>query len=141
MSYDLLVFDAKATPRERAAFLQWYEDLTEWRDDAGYDDPSRCSLELQAWFREMIVKYPPMNGSLAPKHDEWPEDDARVSDYSLAPSAIYIAFSWSIAEEAFHDTKLLAAKHGVGFFNVNSDSSDVWAPDGRGNLVLLHSES
>jgi hypothetical protein len=141
MSYDLLVFDANAAPRERDAFLQWYEELTEWRDDAGYDDPSRCSPELQAWFREMIVKYPPMNDPLSPKEEEWPDDDSRVSDYSIAPAAIYITFSWSVAEEAFRDTKLLAAKHGVGFFNVSADSSDVWAPDGRGSLVLLHSEA
>jgi hypothetical protein len=139
MSYDLMVFDVGAAPRDREAFLEWYDGQTEWNDPDGYDDPSRCSPELKAWFFEFIEKYPPMNGPLSPK--EWPEDDSRVADYSLGTAVIYIAFAWSVAEDAFEDTKLLAAKHGVGFFNVSSDTSDVWVPDGRGGLELVSSEA
>jgi hypothetical protein len=139
MSYDLLVFDAKAAPPERDAFIEWYDAKTEWEDDEEYGDLARCTPELRAWFMEMIQKYPAMNGPLAPQ--ELPEDDSMVTDYSLGQEVIYIAFSWSKAEQAFEDTKAIAAKHGVGFFNVSSDTSDVWLPDGQGGLHLAHQEA
>ena len=138
MSYDLLVFDAKVAPLLRDEFLEWYDVETEWEDEEGYDDPQRCTPELRAWFLEMIQKYPAMNGPLAP--EDIPEDDSVVSDYSLGRHAIYIAFSWSKAEQAFEDTKAMAAKHGVGFFNVSSDTSDVWMPDSQGGLQLAHQD-
>ena len=136
MSYDLLVFDASAAPQGREEFLDWYDELTEW-EDGPYDDPDSLSPNLRAWFMEIIETYPPMNGPLA-RHDL---NEAPRADYSLAPSLIYIAFSWSVAEQAFARTKELAAKHGVGFFNVSSDTSDVWTPDGNGGLVLAHQET
>lgn len=137
MSYDLLVFDASVAPRDREDFLEWYDELTEWEDEP-YDNPDRLSPNLKAWFAEMIETYPPMNGPLA-RRDLSAEQ--RAADYSLAPSLIYIAFSWSVAEQAFARTKELAAKHGVGFFNVSSETSDVWAPDGSGGLTLAHQDA
>jgi hypothetical protein len=32
----------------------------------------------------------------------------------------------------------LAAKHGVGFYDVSSKSGGVWLPDGHGELVCAH---
>lgn len=137
MSYDLLVFDASAAPQGREEFLDWYDELTEW-EDGPYDDPDTLSPKLRAWFMEIIETYPPMNGPLA-RHDL--KEGQQAADYSLAPPLIYIAFSWSVAEQAFARTKELAAKHGVGFFNVSSDTSDVWNPDGNGRLVLAHQDA
>lgn len=137
MSYDLLVFDAKAAPREREEFLEWYDELTGW-EDGPYDDPERASPNLRAWFMEMIRTFPPMNGLLAPRDLV---DEPRLTDYSIAPDLVYIAFSWSVAQDAFAHTKALAAKHGVGFFNVSSDTSDVWLPDGNGGMQLAHEDA
>ena len=138
MSYDLLVFDAKAAPADREEFLNWYNANTEWDDEESYEDPERCVPELQAWLMEMIQEYPAMNGPLAPKDDS---DDSALADYVLGQHLIYIAFSWSKAEQAFEDTKAIAAKHGLGFFNVSSDTSDVWVPDGSGGLQLAHQDA
>jgi hypothetical protein len=135
MSYDLLVFDAKTAPNKRDEFLDWYDVRTEWEGEESYDNPANTTPELRAWFMEMIQKYPPMNGPFAP--DSFPDDESLVSDYSIGSELIYVAFAWSNAEKAFFDMKALAAKHGVGFFNISSDSSDVWGPDGMGNLRLL----
>ena len=139
MSYDLLVFDAKAAPQDRGEFLEWYDAQTEWEDEDGYDDPERSAPELRTWFMEMIEKYPPMNGPFAPS--DLPVDDSTVTDYSVGRHVIYIAFSWSKAEQAFEETKALAAKHGLGFFNVSSDTSDVWVPNGQSDLKLAHQDA
>lgn len=139
MSYDLLVFDTKAAPQERDEFLEWYDTQTEWEDEDGYDDPKRSAPALRAWFMEMIQKYPPMNGPFAPQ--DLPGDDSAVTDYSLGQLVIYMAFSWSKAEQALEDTMALAAKHGLGFFNVSSDTSDVWVPNSQGGLELAHQDA
>lgn len=137
MSYDLLVFDASVAPQDREEFLDWYDEITEW-EDGPYDNPDRLSPNLRAWFMEAIASYPPMNGPFV-RQDV--SDEQPTTDYSLAPSLIYITFSWSVAEQAFARTKELAAKHGVGFFNISSDTSDVWVPDGCGGLTLAHQDA
>lgn len=35
MSYDLMVFAAEAAPKDRAAFLEWYEGHAEWVEGGG----------------------------------------------------------------------------------------------------------
>lgn len=139
MSYDLAVFDAEAAPLQRADFLDWYEARMEGDDGEEQDDPARATPALRSWFTEMIRKYPPMNGPLAP--EALPEDDLLVSDYTVGPHLIYVAFAWSKAEQAHEDMKTLAARHRVGFFDVSSDAGEVWVPDGAGGLRLLHSEA
>lgn len=133
MSYDLMVFDAKVAPRERAAFLQWYEAQVAWAEGYDYNDPKAPAAELRGWFQEMIQNYPPMNGPLAVSN----VDDAKTTDYSLGTAVIYGAFAWSVAAEARADVMRLAGKHGVGFFDLSSDQGQVWIPDGKGGLVGL----
>lgn len=137
MSYDLMVFDAGKAPLDRDQFMDWFDQRMESEDDSE-GDPAICSPELRAWFMDMIQRYPPLNGIYAAP---WDGEDATSSDYALYPDMIYICFAWSQAEQAFEDTFALAAKHGVGFFNVSSGTSAVWIPDGQGGLKLLHEES
>src|SRR5690606_41938535 len=54
MSFDLMVFDPGVAPRERAAFMQWYEQQNEWAEDHDYDDPALASPALQRWFADMV---------------------------------------------------------------------------------------
>ena len=85
MSYDLMVFDPRSAPADRAAFLAWYREQTEWTEDHGYDDPAETTVELRAWFWDMMKDFPPMNGPHASR-----DDDLRVSTSSGsagAPSA------------------------------------------------------
>jgi hypothetical protein len=134
MSYDLMVFAPEVAPKGDAAFLDWYRVQTRWGEGHSYHDPEVSTPNLRAWFTEMIQKYPSMNGPLAPQ--PLPEDDPRLTDYSVGREIIYAAFAWSVAEDAYKTMFTLAAKHNVGFFNVSSDKGEVWRPNGKGGLEL-----
>lgn len=126
MSYDLLVFDSQAAPREQQAFLDWYSTQVDWSETYDYNDPAGTTPELRSWFDEMIQSWPPMNGPLATDD----VDDPHMSDYSIGPHVIYIAFAWSCADEAYLVTRQLAEKHQVGFFGVSSQGEIIF-PDGQ----------
>lgn len=111
MSYDLMVFDPAEAPHDRAAFLEWYKQTTEWSEGHSYDDPNNTTLGLRNWFDDIRRTYPPMNGPLAT--DDY--DNLKVTDYSIGHHAIYATFAWSKAEEAYPVVRELAVKHAVGF--------------------------
>ena len=125
MSYDLMVFEPSVAPQDRDAFMKWYGEQTEWSESHSYEDPAVASPALQRWFAEMIQSYPPLNGPLA--SDD--VDDPRVTDHCIGRNVIYSAFAWSCAEDAFTTMKSLAAKHGVGFFDVSSSDGEILFPD------------
>ena len=127
MSYDLMVFEPSAAPQNRTEFMKWYEKQTEWAEDHSYEDHSVASPSLQAWFKEMIQTFPPMNGPLASDDDD---DNPRVTDYCIGHDVIYCAFAWSLAEEAFQKMRELSVKHCVGFFDASSDNGEILFPDG-----------
>jgi hypothetical protein len=136
MSYDLLVFAPDHAPKERQAFLQWWDETAEWSEDHAYDDPKVSTPELRAWFMEMIKAFPAMNGPYS--SEELPDDESSVSDYCVGINAIYVAFAWSKAEAAYEQMFRLAAEHVLGFFDASSEKSAVWLPDGKGGLKLAH---
>ena len=130
MSYDLMVFDPAAAPREREEFMQWYDVQTEWAEDHEYDDPAVTTPALRAWFLEMIETFPAMNGPYGGDEDDDDYfDNPHVSDYCIGKSVIYTAFAWSVADEAYETVCTLAAKHGVGFFDVSSDDAEIRFPN------------
>jgi hypothetical protein len=135
MSYDLMVFEPEAAPKDHVEFMTWYFTQTKWGEGHSYGDPAVCSKRLRAWFEDMIRTFPPLNGVFA--EEELPADEASASDYSVGKEMIYIAFAWSKADLAYKTTFELAAKHGLGFFNVSSGEQEVWLP-GAGALVLAH---
>ena len=57
-----MVFEPDVVPASHAEFLDWYAGQTKWGEDHGYDDPALSSVNLRAWFEEMIQIFPPMNG-------------------------------------------------------------------------------
>lgn len=139
MSYDLMVFEPTAAPADHAAFMTWYGEQMKWAEDRGYDDPKVSTPRLNAFFHDIIKKYPAMNGPYAAEDlDDDDEDDALVSDYSVGQSVIYIAFAWSKADGAYPDVLRLATEHQLGFFDVSSGKEEVWLPDGKGCLAIVH---
>lgn len=120
-----MVFDAALAPRTPTEFFAWYELQTDWRDDQAYDDPDICSPALRAWFLDMIVAFPPLNGPHAIA-----DSPLALTDYSIGRDVIYIAFAWSQADAAFEQCNALVAKHGVGLFNPSSIEGRVCFPDG-----------
>ncbi len=136
MSYDLMVFEPDAAPRDRDAYMAWYHQVTQWKEGHSYDDPAISSPNLQVWYRDMIPSFPAMSGP-----DRISEGDPRfdtdcLTDYSCASNAIYVCFAWSLAGAAYERTLKLAAKHRVGFFDVSATDGAVWLPkNGRYGIV------
>lgn len=138
MSYDLMVFSLAAAPKGREDFLEWYDAQTEWEEEHSYDDPAVSTPELQAWFAEIIKRFPCMNGPYSLEED--PEDELSTTDYSVGRNVIYAAFSWSRVEQAYDAVFELAGKLNVGFFDASGATGAVWLPNGAGGLVLAHEQ-
>ena len=132
MSYDLMVFAPEAAPSKREAFLDWYDQQTEWDDEQAYDNPALASPALQAFFAELGTEFPPV-------HDD--ADGESGTEYTIAPSLIYLSFlDWDKIDRAHEAVFSLAGKHGLGFFDVSSDLAEAWLPDNKGGLRLAHSD-
>ncbi|MFC3458089.1 MULTISPECIES: hypothetical protein [Massilia] len=133
MSYDLMVFAPEAAPHKRPAFLDWYDEQTEWEEDHGYDDPALATPALQAFCAELAATFPPLAAD-AP-------DEAAGTDYTIGRTLVYLSFSdWERIDQAHESVFALAAKHGLGFFDVSSDLAEVWLPDNKGGLRIAHSD-
>lgn len=130
MSYDLMVFALDVAPaKKRAPFLDWYDQQTEWDDDHGYNDSALCTPALRAFHADIVQAFPAQT-----------EDDGPGTDYTIGPSLIYMTFGWDSIDSVHETVSKLAAKHGLGFFDVSSDLAEVWLPDGKGGLYIAHSD-
>lgn len=133
MSYYLMVFEKSEVPSNRAEFMKWYYVLTEWGEEHDYQTPTIASSALQNWYHEMKVTFPPMNGTDAPTDEQIQasiELESHLADYCIGSNVIYVAFSWSMQDNAFNLMKQLAKKHDVGFFDVSANDGDIILPDG-----------
>lgn len=138
MSYDLLVFDAAHARSRSRDIHEWLKEQTRWPEDHSYDDPAVTSSALRDWFLEIIVEFPAMNGPYRP--NSIPKDESAMTDYSIGRNVIGAGFAWSKSESAFQKVFELAAKHGLGLYNLNSPSEEVWLPDREGGLQLISSK-
>lgn len=128
-----MVFAPDAAPKKRPAFLDWYEEQTEWPEEHGHDDPAVAAPALQAFCAELAAVFPPA----APGEDE-PQSG---TDYTIARGLVYLSFlDWDRIDQAHETVFALAAKHGLGFFDVSSDLAEVWLPDNKGGLRIAHSD-
>lgn len=135
MSYDLIVFAPEAAPPKRDAFLDWYDEQTEWDDGQAYDNPAVATPALQAFYAELAAEFPPM------QEDAGQSEDETGTDYTIGSSLIYMSFlDWDKIDRAHEAVYGLAAKHGLGFFDVSSDLAEVWLPDKKGGLRIAHSD-
>ncbi|WP_233123165.1 hypothetical protein [Agrobacterium vaccinii] len=127
MSYDLMVFESKDAPKDKEAFLDWYHVQTQWSEGHSYDDPSATTTNLSAWYEDVRLSFPNLNG---PDAYEFADDDdnPNVTEYSIGRSVIYASFRWSEAETAYAVVRAMAVKHGVGFFNVSAEDGEIWFP-------------
>ena len=133
MSYDLMVFEKSKAPTSKKEFILWYEKQVEWSEEHDYKTISVSSPALQNWFMEMKNTFPPMDGEYAPAPDLLDEDEnleSHTVDYCIGRDVIYVAFAWSVADEAYKLMRSLAQKHNVGFFDVSTDNGDIILPDG-----------
>ncbi|MGH1417221.1 MAG: hypothetical protein ACRBB0_27310 [Pelagimonas sp.] len=153
MSYDLLVFDPAVAPRERTEFMVWYKQLVKWDEERDYNSPEGVTGNLHDFYEKLREEFPPMNGPDAYDFDQLstplPEpkpkgflskiftsktvssapppafDEALVTDYCIAKNAIYMAFAWSVSDQAYNRVFNTALTTGVGFFDVSADGGEI----------------
>lgn len=125
-----MVFAPEAAPAKRDAFIDWYDQETEWGDDEVRDDPAIATPALQAFYAEMVEAFPALAS----------EDDEAGTEYVIGKSLVYMGFAWDNVDRAHEAVVRLAGKHGLGFFDVSSDLAETWLPDGQGGLRLAHSD-
>jgi hypothetical protein len=133
LSYYLMVFEKTKAPKTKDQFLKWFEDQAEWSEEHDYQTPTVASNALQSWYNAMKSAFPPMNGIDAPTDEQLQENEElenRLADYCIGKDVIYVAFAWSVADEAYKLTTLLARQYDVGFFDVSTDEGDIILPDG-----------
>lgn len=132
MSYDLMVFAPEAAPSKRAAFLDWYDEQTEWDEDQAYDNPALATPALQAFYAELAAEFP------AAQDDT---EEGTGTEYTIGSALIYMSFlDWDKIDRAHEAVFSLAGKHGLGFFDVSSDLAEAWLPDKKGGLRIAHSD-
>ncbi len=137
MSYDLAVFDPRDDLRDPSTFSNWYDARTKWHGDVYFDEAPISTSSLQAWLQDMLKIFPPMNGPRRPSFEDAERWDW-VADYAITSDLIYIAFSSSRAGLVYDTVYRLAAKHGVGFYDVGESPGEVWFPRPGGGLELVY---
>lgn len=135
MSLDLLVFDAELVEYSNCAeFVEWYEESTRWSESIDYNDSSRSSIRIQAWFGTIREEFPAMNGPFSVADERL--DDAGVTDYSFLPDAVYVTLSYEIGADGFRAFVETSYRSGLGVYFVSGDQS-VWAPNSNSEFVQV----
>ncbi len=52
-----MVFAPEAAPKKRPAFLDWYDEQTEWEEGHGYDDPAIATPTLRAFHADLAAVF------------------------------------------------------------------------------------
>jgi hypothetical protein len=133
MSFDLMVFNPDAAPKDHNEFLTWYEEATEWEDDGTYNNPASAHPKLYQWYKDMQEEFPDMNGEYSDEHIE--SVGSNATGYSFGPNIIYIDFRWSVADRGAEVALTLAQKHTIGFFDPQSET--IYFPSGDSYLLPL----
>ena len=121
MSYDLMIMDKHKRFSDKKGFLEWYNELIEWKEDVDYNDYRHATPDLQKWFLEIKDIIPPLNGEFSPADEELGNGEFQEADYCIAKDAIYVAFAWSDAEKIYPIVTKLVQKHNVAFFDIPND--------------------
>ena len=117
MSYDLMVFDPDLAPR-KAEIGDWHRNMMDEdeRDfQVAFDPASGQSSRLSAFYDDMRLHFPAMNGPDAVSDDD--VDNEQITGYAFYPGFIYMDFRWSAAEAGSNAVWALAEKYGLGLFD------------------------
>jgi hypothetical protein len=125
MSYDLFAFDPGALAPDDDV-MAWYQKQAEWSEPHSYTDAAVSTPKLQAFYRDLIKVFPPMNGP-----DAAEGDDEADTDYAIGTTILYVAFRWSKAEDARAVFVRLGQAHGVGVCEISETPAAVHRPPGE----------
>lgn len=129
MSYDLVLFERNKEIKNYETFLAWLEVQTGWEEERDYNDVIGTAPRLVEGFMKLKKQFPPLNGPHSLSDEEAfgdAETERHLTDYSIGSEIIYAAFGWSVAKEAYRETKMVADACQLGFFD--SQSGDFCCP-------------
>lgn len=112
MSFDLVVFQPDAAPKDAAGFLAWYQQL---RAAA----PREAGPALRSWRREMEERGGPFSAH-------------------MTRDSICASFGWDMSTEVFETAFELAGQHEVGLFDPQAGTR--WLPNGNRGLFQWNEE-
>ena len=129
MSYDLVVFNPETAPKNKEDFKTWFDKQIDLADNRSYSDLEFINKNLESCFLEIVKSFPALNGPYS-NNDI---DQENMTDYDVSENIICASFPWSSSDQAYNNTKQLAEKHNVGFYDV-SGNEDVFSTDDYGNF-------
>lgn len=136
MSYDLVVFDPAAAPRDRNGFLDWIKYALSAADGPPRTDPAAASPGLWAWHRDMCEMFPAGDGPRA--YDPFSTQATKNATYRFASHAILAGFHWEVSGPALYRVKKLAQAHSLGLFDASGADGAVWIASARGRFEIVH---
>ena len=119
MSYDIMIIDRRPRFNNSKEFLKWYDDVLQWNEDLDYNDPEHATQRLKDWFMKMKDIVPPLNGKFAPNENDSGNGEYQEADYSIDRDSIYMALSYSDADEVKALAFGLAKEYNLSYFDVS----------------------
>ena len=111
----------KRMPRVISDYSQWLSAEIDRTEPSLRDDSSILRKPLRAFYRELLLDYPALNGR------DRTEDDALIDkavDYCFTHDAIEVSCGLSQADQVYKRMSALARKHGLCLYSVNTFEID-----------------
>lgn len=89
-----------------------------------FDPASGRSNRLKAFYDDMRLEFPAMNGPDAVSDDD--VDNDKVTGYAFYPGFVYMDFRWSASDAAGKAVLPLAERHGLGLFDPQDPNDGVF---------------
>ena len=137
MSYDIMIIDRHPRFKDSKEFLEWYDDVTEWKEDLDYNDCEHATPRLKEWFMKMKDIVKPINGKYALSDEEI--NRCLDADYAIAREGIMMAMGYSEADKICEIAFKLAKEYGLSYFDI-SGSNELYNPDGTSFFVFPQQE-
>lgn len=126
MSFDLLIFERRKELQTSVDICEYLEQFTEYQEDTDYDSPNDSSAAIYRWAKKMFERFPPTNGPYAVTDAvAYATEESRkyFADYSIGKHAAYVAFAWSVSDEALAFARSIADEYGVGIYDPQSNDA------------------
>ena len=137
MSYDIMIIDRHPRFKDSKEFLEWYDDVTQWKENIDYDDCEHATPHLKEWFMKMKDIVKPMNGKYALSDEEI--DRCLDADYAIAREGIMMAMGYSEADKICEIAFKLAKEYGLSYYDITG-SNELYYPDGSSLFVFPQQE-
>ena len=133
MSYDIMIIDRHPRFKDSKEFLEWYDDVIQWKEDIDYNDCEHATPHLKEWFMKMKDIVKPMNGKYALSDEEI--DRCLDADYCIAREGIYMAMGYSNADKICDIAFKLAKEYGLSYYDITG-ANELYYPDGSSFFVF-----